>query len=168
MGKSVFGIAIVFGANSNVLTYGIVTLNGNTVFRSSPLTEQNFMLQITGRMSSLANPNLKNILKEKVLDTCDCVVDPLYKKYEGFDCYPFTILWKIKYKYHPREHHMKQYEENQGWAEFNYGPNKTQLDYIYARYKIKSLDDFIYGENLYQLLKDVQDTAWVQTYTDMR
>jgi hypothetical protein len=163
--KSEFGISLSPGINNDLLNYGVITKNGTAVFKSMPLSEQSFVMQITGKMSSLANPKLKNLLKENVLDTCDCIIDPLYKKYEGFDCYPLTILWKIRYKYDPRYHNLKEYEEEyKGWAFYNYGPNKKQCAYLMDRYKIKSIDEYITGPNLYQLLKDVQDSTWVAEY----
>lgn len=150
-----------------MLNFAMVTMNGDKVVQSQQLTEQNFMMQITGRMQSKANPNLKNLLKEKVLDTCDCIMDDLYKKYEGFNCVPITILWKVRYKYDPRYHNKKEYEENQGWAIDNYCPSKKQCAYLKDRYKIVSLNDFIIGENMYQLLNDVQDSVWIENYNLM-
>lgn len=166
-GKSEFAVTICTGANNTYLNYAIVVKSGNKVIKSQFLTEQSFMMQMTGRMSSPANPKLKNLLKENVLDTCDCIMDDIYKKYLGYQCDPFRYLWKIRYKYDPQNHHLKQYEEYQGWAYENYSPGVKQSAYIYDRYKIQNLNDFISGEYLYLALKDVQDSVWVNDYYSM-
>jgi hypothetical protein len=165
--KSEFAITICPGPNNTLLNYSVVVKSGGKVIKSTPLTEQNFFMQITGRMSSPANSKLKNILKEKVLDTCDCVMDDLYNKYLGYNCIPFDQLWKIRYKYDPRFHNMKELPENQGWAKENYCPGKLQFAYILDRYHIKTLNEFIVGDDLYQLLKDVQDTVWIEQYVTL-
>lgn len=147
-----------------MLNYAIVIRNGDKIFKTQSLTEQSFMMQITGRMNSPANPKMKNLLKENVLDTCDCIMDNLYKKYLGYNCEPFRLLWKIRYKYDPQNHHLKEYPEYQGWAYEFYSPGMNQGEYLKKRYHINSLNDYIIGENLFLLLKDVQDSVWVNDY----
>lgn len=165
--KNEFGISLCPGANSSLYNYGIVTKSGNQILKTTPLTEQSFMMQIMGKMNSTANPKMKNLLKEHVKDTCECLIDDLYKKYYGYKCYPITILWKLRYKYEPRNHAYKQYDVFQGWAVNQYAPSEKQSAYLMERYKIKSLNDYITGENLYQLIKDVQDTLWIEDYKIM-
>ncbi len=162
--KNEFAISICFGANNSYLNYAVVVKSGNKIIKSQQLTEQSFMMQMTGKMNSTANPKLKNLLKENVLDTCDCVIDDLYKKYVGYNCEPFRLLWKVRYKYDPKNHHLKNYEDYKGWAYENYSPGVNQSMYLRERYGIQNLIDFIAGEKLYLLLNDVQDSTWVNEY----
>jgi hypothetical protein len=163
-GKAEFAVVICPGINSSYLNYAIVTKSGDKILKTQHLTEQSFMMQITGRMSSPANPKLKNLLREKVSDTCDCVVDNLYKKYLGHNCEPFRLLWKIRYKYDPQNHHLKDYPDYQGWAFTNYSPGIKQGEYLNKRYNINSLSDFIVGDYMFLILKDVQDSVWINEY----
>ncbi len=162
--KNEFAISLCFGANNSYLNYAVVVKSGNKIIKSQQLTEQSFMMQMTGKMNSNANPKLKNLLKENVLDTCDCVIDNLYKKYVGYNCEPFRLLWKVRYKYDPKNQHLKNSEDYKGWAYENYSPGVNQSIYLKERYGIQNLNDFIAGEKLYLLLNDVQDSTWVNDY----
>ena len=48
-----------------------------------------------------------------------------------------------------------------------YGPSSEQLRYLQQNYGIKFITDYIYGKNLFQLLKDMQDPNWVSNYMSL-
>lgn len=165
--KSEFAITLCPGANNALLNYAVVLTSGGKIIKTTHFSEQSFFMQITGRMNSTANPKFKNLLKEKVLDTCDCIMEPYFNKYEGYNCIPFDELWKIRFKYDPRFQNMKELPEYQGWAKDAYAPGKLQSEYIRKRYNINSFNDLIVGDYMYLLLNDVQDTAWIENYRTM-
>ena len=53
-----------------------------------------------------------------------------------------------------------------GWSHGRYKPSTKQLEYLYTEYGIQNLlTDYIYGENLYKLLRDIRQTSWIVNYS---
>ncbi|RKX18096.1 MAG: hypothetical protein DRP35_09810 [Candidatus Zixiibacteriota bacterium] len=112
------------------------------------LTKTNFLFQITGQQDSKANPNHINYMKE----------------YQIF-WQTLDQLWKLKYSEYPYDRRHNQ--DTKGWAKMKYSPSPEQLRYLQQNYGIKNITDFIYGKNLFRLLKDMQDPGWVSNYMNM-
>ncbi len=112
------------------------------------VTKTDFLLQITGQQDSRANPNHINYMKE----------------YQIF-WQTLDQLWKLKYSEYPYE--RRKNPDTKGWAKMKYSPSPEQLRYLQRNYGIKFITDFIYGKNLFRLLKDMQDPNWVSNYMNM-
>jgi len=112
------------------------------------LTKTNFLFQITGQQDSKANPNHINYMKE----------------YQIF-WQTLDQLWKLKYNEYP--YNRKHDQDTKGWAKMKFSPSPEQLRYLQQNYGSKNITDFIYGKNLFRLLKDMQDTGWVSNYMNM-
>ena len=69
-------------------------------------------------------------------------------------------LWKIRYKIHPQDR-----SQAEGWSKEYYRPSAGQAKYLHDTYGILNVDThYFIGEQLFQLLKDVQDPDWVKMY----
>ena len=112
------------------------------------VTKRDFLLQITGQQESKANPNHINYMKE----------------YRIF-WQTLDQLWKLKYSDYPYD--RKHNPDTKGWAKGKFSPSPGQLRYLQQHYGIKNITDFIYGKNLFRLLKDMQNPAWVNNYMNL-
>ena len=112
------------------------------------ITKKDFLLQITGQQDSKANPNHINYMKE----------------YQIF-WQTLDQLWKLKYSEYPYDRRHNQ--DTKGWAKMKYSPSPEQLRYLQQNYGIKFITDYIYGKNLFRLLKDMQDPNWVSNYMNL-
>ena len=112
------------------------------------VTKTDFLLQITGQQDSKANPNHINYMKE----------------YQIF-WQTLDQLWKLKYSEYPYDRRHNQ--DTKGWAKMKYSPSPGQLRYLQQNYGIKFITDYIYGKNLFRLLKDMQDPNWVSNYMSL-
>lgn len=75
---------------------------------------------------------------------------------------------KKEIDFNPSETVSRQlaYKSSQGWAankEAGFLPSDKQMD-ILKTYGLQNINDFIYGENLYRLMKDLLDKTWQNAY----
>lgn len=115
---------------------------------STYVTKTSFLMQITGQQDSKANPNHINYTKE----------------YQIF-WQTLDQLWKLKYNEYPYD--RRQNQDTKGWAKMKYSPSPEQLRFLQQHYGIKFITDFIYGKNLFRLMKDLQDPNWVSNYMNL-
>lgn len=139
-----FGFRIISSTSSDLVRFGIITVypNGNKKIRY--LSKINFFLQVAGKQESIANKERINYWKEKKINAK--VVNK---------------LWKLKYAEYPYERH----EDTEGWAQLRYAPSRGQLEFLKKYGYTKDISDFIYGENCFQLLMDVQNPEWQYEYS---
>ena len=68
--KHYFAVGVFFGANSQLITYALITeINGNIV-GTQILREQRFMYYIMCYWPTPANPDRLNLLEENGIDSC--------------------------------------------------------------------------------------------------
>ena len=143
-----FAISLMQTVRGDLLHYAIIKKQKNNKWQVIYMTKNNFLLQITGQQFSKANPNLINYMKE-------------YRIYWQ----TLDEVWKIKYSEYP---YRKKYNDNEpGWAKRKFVPSEQQMKFLQKNYGIKHINDFIYGKNLFKLLKNMQDPNWIEYYKSL-
>jgi hypothetical protein len=158
-----FGISLM-PTFKGVVTFGIVyTVNGEIV-ASESLGREDWMRQASGEQLSKANPKRENFFILNKVDSCWVLFDSIYAtygkmKYVGHECIPIDLLWKLRYKDHP------YVQDNTGWAKTPLSPSLEQMSFLQEAYGLMHLDGFIYGDNLWRLLREIQLPNWQRFYS---
>ncbi len=143
MTKKYFGISLQPNYDG-LITFAIIEINnkGDVVNRIF-MGQQNWLHQIIGIQQSVANPEGKNLLKEAGLNGPEVIGD----------------LWKLRYAEHPYDNSPSA----KGWAAKPRIPSEGQMQML-QHFGIKTINDYFYGQNLLDLLKSLDDPAWVSEY----
>lgn len=144
-------------ANSGPVTYGILIVWGDQIVKRTYITQEAFLRVATGEEYSKANPDSTNLLLENEILGCTIEKDSLF----GEITYNFgTIseIWKLRYSAWPFEGRNES-----GWAANAMMPSPGQ-EAILQSYGVKYYNDWIIADEMWRLLRDMQDPAWVETY----
>ncbi len=179
-----FGIRLVTTPNS-VGQYFLILTNGKKIERTTPISRIRFIRQAMGIEESVANPTKRNLfVKYNVYDSVKIMSEVIasinpkpddeklynYKKRTRFNNRIEFLaknttgqLWKLRYASYP---YMSSASDTTGWT-MNYAnpymPTKAQMQ-ILKGYGLETINGYIYGENLFRLLKDIQNKQWVEAY----
>src|SRR5690606_36687566 len=138
--------------------YTILTLRDSVVTNALVVSEEQFMYQALGYYPSLANPKKENLFVKHGVDSCFLVVNEI-DKVIGYYAKPFYDLWKLRFYEHPMEFDMK------GWSQDRIKPSAYQMKLLYEQSGVNNvLTHYFSGDNLFKLVKDVQDQQWVAAY----
>lgn len=160
--KYYFAVGIFVGAHSQLMTYAIITKSGDRIIGSQIIREQRFMYNIMGYWPTPANPNRINLLEENGVDSCFLTVN-YSDKINGYYIKPFHNLWKIRYKIHPIA-----YDVGNGWSQGYYKPSQAQAMFLNENYGVQNIKtQYIYGDSLYKLLRDIQNPDWIDMYSTL-
>ncbi len=111
------------------------------------LTLNDFLLQASGRLSSCANPDTINF----------------FDKYKIKNPYTTTSsLWKLRFAKSPW-----QGSEEAGWASYSdssYFLLSAAQKAVLSKYGMKRLTDYISGDNVFKLLRNMEDSTWINQY----
>jgi len=139
-----FGICILDNGAGQMVRFGTVRVSLDGSKKITYSSKQNFLLKVAGHMESRANPDKINNWKE-------------YKvNWKALD-----LLWKLKYSEYPYDRR----DDKEGWANLTFGPSPGQLKFLSKYGFKKSINDFIYGDNMYALLIDIQNPEWQYNYS---
>lgn len=178
-------------SGTSLISTAIVTVAGDEVVKAEVINEKQFMMEVSGMVHSKANPAPEDLFKQNGIAYCSQVIDTIKWKYKGADTIPYKDrkektgfivekgksscpllqeLWKIRYKRDIRNKNYNYLKNSvpDGWAADNYFPNLKQIDYLKANYSSDCINNYVYGEKLFKLLRDVQDTAWVNKYKKLQ
>lgn len=128
---------------STLITFAIVEISPKGDIKYNFLSRQNWMHQIVGIQESLANPTGTNILKDIGLEGPDVIGD----------------LWKLRYSETPYANQAVE----KGWAGKLTIPTEGQMEML-KQFGVETINNWFYGENMYRLLKAMNDPAWVAEY----
>lgn len=189
-----FGIRITPSPSSFVTT-AIVTVHQNKIVKTEIISEQQFVLEASGMVKSKANPLPSDMFLKNGVFACSQTKDTVSWKWRdtGQSNYPtpkpnpkykhdyivqaqkgtcpiLKDLWRVRYKYDisKKSYNGKYGGQAEGWAGDNYWPSLAQVNFLKENYGADGINDFIYGEKLFKFLKDVQDSAWINHYKDLR
>ena len=159
-------ISINPGSNSDYVNYAIVGEKNGKLVYSKFITCHEFILIGMGKQWSAANDVGINIFKKFNIKEC------LYK-YDSADCkkkpdLKIFDLWALRYNRNPFCPSDCIPAENMlvdGFGQHRTRPSWPQLQ-ILQKYGITYINDFFYGEKLFQLLADFQKPEWRQKYED--
>ena len=140
-----FAVRIITTA-TGVGEYFIVYAPNGTIEKVDLITMAEFERQALGQNQSNANLKGENMFEKNGI-----------KQYKIH-----TWLWKLRFAEYP---YFKD-EDNIGWTqnfENTYMPRPEQME-ILSGYGINKINDFIWGNNLFRLLKDMENSQWVNAY----
>ena len=156
--QSYFAVGLFTSAHSSMVTYAIVTFQNGQMVSASVLSEQRFMYEAMGHWPSIANPEKKNLFYLNGVDSCLLIKND-FDKVISYYAKPFYDLWRIRFYEHPMDF------DNRGWSQGQYKPSLYQARILHESYGVSNvLTDYIYGDSLFKLLRDVQDPEWIYTY----
>lgn len=156
--KNHLAIGIFAGAQSEILTYAFISTRNGVIVSAQIVSEERFMLSALGYWPSLVNTQREDLFLKNNVDSCFLLTDE-NGKINGYYCKPFNDIWKIRFNEHPAIY------DAPGWSQGQYKPSKAQMQYLQRNYGIKNiLTEYIYGDSLYKLLRNIQDPYWIDTY----
>ena len=139
------------------ITFSIITIDRGNVVAHRKLSRGNFLMIGTGRMRDRFNPDQRNLFEEAGIQPCDVQFDSINRVHR-FTCDPMDQLWKLRYGKHPTLQGA-----GKGWAANDNAPDQRQMSML-GQFGIERLDDLIYGENVFSLLRAINNESWVQQY----
>lgn len=159
-----FGISLM-PSYQGVVSYGIVGVNDGKTMGTEAVPVQDWVRMNAGEITSRANPKRVNLFEEYKVDSCWVLYDSIYwtygkKKYVGYDCSPMNNLWKLRYQTHPYDYDNQEL----GWSKTPFSPSIEQMEFLRDGYGLSHLDGYVWGENMYRLLNDMNDLGWVNAY----
>src|SRR5690606_21447776 len=117
-----------------------------------------FIYGALGHWPSPANRERENMFLKHGVDSCFLLYNEL-NKIAGYYAKPFDLLWKIRFYEHPFEF------DQPGWSQGQFWPSLYQKDFLRREYGLNNIQtDYLYGDSLFKLLRDVQNSAWIQEY----
>lgn len=165
-----FAFAINPTANSGLITYAIVETNqDNKIIGRTIVSRNNWILQMRGLQKSKANTSENDLITEYEVGDCFWLLDLANRAYDSLNCEAknnIDDLWRLRYNRNPEYRQGKITSDLNiigGWAANPFRPNRPQLQ-ILQNYGIINITDFFFGENMFQLLKDIQDQSWLEKY----
>ncbi|MDC3337786.1 hypothetical protein OAW23_07940 [Flavobacteriales bacterium] len=165
-----FAFAINPSANSGLITYAIVETNqDNKIIGRTVISRNNWILQMRGLQKSKANISERDLITEYGVGDCFWLLDFANSAYDSLNCEAknnIDDLWRLRYNRNPEYRQSKITSDLNiigGWAANPFRPNWPQIQ-ILQNYGIIYITDFFYGDNMFQLLKDIQDQTWLEKY----
>ena len=153
-----FAIGFFTAAHSQMITYAYVTMYRGMVMGAQIVSKDNFIYGALGHWPSPANRDRQNLFEYYGVDSCFLLYNEL-NKVIGYYAKPFDVLWKIKFYEHPYDF------DRPGWSQGQYWPSLYQKNFLRKEYGLNNIQtDYIYGDSLFKLLRDVQNTSWIIEY----
>jgi hypothetical protein len=161
--RSVFGVRIAMGSNSQMTEFIAVRYNSDGFLREKRLfSKDDFIRVLSGYWPSPFNPKRINYFEQENIFGGVYVNDTFLYKVPY--CPAMDSLWKIRFSDFPFRGAAQK-----GWSNGLYRPVASQEKYLIERYHIKHLDlDYFIDTNFWVLLRDVSDSAWVANYKSMQ
>lgn len=157
------GFCLMPSANSAPVTFAILTWydkNNERPDEVRVITRHEWLSIAHGIIPSEANPKQEDLFARYEVKDCTFEYDSLSKK-TIFDCSVVDDLWRLRYRTYPCK--VASPPKGSGWGALPDEMSWGQLEYL-GRYGVKTRNDYFYGENMFRLLKDMQDPAWVSAY----
>lgn len=156
-----FGLSLNTGLNNQLFTLFTIKVFEGKVIQTSPMTREQFVLQVQGAVPSEANPTGENLFQKYGVTAClEYREDSSLIRLQ--DCWVFDELWKLRFWEYPFRLQQGQHP-GKGWAEKREAPSPRQL-LLLTEYGMMHVNDVARGENVFHLLRDVADSSWVDNY----
>ena len=152
--------------NSGYINFAILGVKNNKIVSTKFISVAEFIKVGMGKQASAANKNGINLFDEHGIKEC------LYK-YDSTQCkhkneYTLHELWTLRYSrnpFCPPDCSPADYMLVEGIGQHKRRPSWPQIQ-ILQKYGIVYLNDFFYGDKLFELLSDFQKQEWRQQYQD--
>lgn len=159
--KTHLAVGLMMSTNSELLTYAFLTTRDDQIVNAQNVNKQVFMYTAMGYYPGLVNLKHENLFETNGVDSCFLVKDE-DDRIVGYYAPAFDSLWKIRYTAHPM-----LYDEF-GWSALPFRPGFNQINYLAETYGLRNVTtDYIYGEQLYNLLRDVRRSDWISNYKSL-
>jgi len=156
-----FALSLATGPNSQLFTLFVVKVFEGNILESTPLSREQFVRQVQGRTFSKANPDAEDLFRKYDVKACTLPPDSAAMGYLT-DCLTLDNLWKLRFWEYPFAM-ADGARAGKGWSEKPSMPSERQL-LLLSDYGITYTTAICYGENLFRLLRDMGDPAWVDNY----
>lgn len=178
-----FAIGFFTSAHSQMVTFAYVTYYRGMFMGAEVVRKDRWVYTAMGHWPNpVLNPNRENLfdkygvdhcflLKNHVCATADsCWRDSLCHepifcsdknpcKVASYYCPVLDELWKIRFYEHPYDF------DRPGWSQGQYVPSVYQKEFLKREYGLENiLTDYIYGDSVFKLLKDIQTPGWIGNY----
>lgn len=140
-----FCISLLPAPNSGAVSFGIHRMAPDSTVEVNFIRYETFLRQFSGNEECRANPDRIDFL-EKL----------------GIEQYIIKEAWKLRYSSYPFGK-----SEVPGWGRDNGMPSPAQMEEL-KQFGIERISDVIYGDNLFNLLRKLNDPAWVAKYKMLR
>ena len=162
--KTHLAISINPNCNSQYVNYAIITESNGKIIKTRFISGSEFIRIGMGKQPSKANDTGENMFKKFKIKDC------LYK-YDSSQCLKtpdlkLFDLWALRYNrnpYCPPDCTPAKHMLVDGFGQHKFRPSWPQIQ-ILQKYGITYINDFFYGENLFQLLADFQKPEWRTEY----
>ena len=162
--KTHLAISINPNCNSQYVNYAIITESNGKIIKTRFISGSEFIRIGMGKQPSKANNTGENMFKKFQIKDC------LYK-YDSSQCLKtpdlkLFDLWALRYNrnpYCPPDCTPAEDMLVDGFGQHKFRPSWPQIQ-ILQNYGITYINDFFYGENLFQLLADFQKPEWRTEY----
>ena len=164
--KTHLAISINPNCNSQYVNYAIITESNGRIIKTRFISGSEFIRIGMGKQPSKANNTGENMFEKFKIKDC------LYK-YDSSQCLKtpnlkLFDLWALRYNrnpFCPPECSPAEYMLVEGIGQHKLRPSWPQIQ-ILQKYGIIYLNDFFYGDKLFELLADFQHQEWRQIYQD--
>ena len=161
-------ISINPNCNSQYVNYAVVTESNGRIINTRFISGSEFILIGMGKQPSKANINSENLFKRFKIKDC------LYK-FDSLKCLKkpdlkLFDLWALRYNRNPYCPPDCTPVENMlvdGFGQHKFRPSWPQIQ-ILQKYGITYINDFFYGDNLFNLLSDFQNPEWRNLYLNAK
>lgn len=161
--ETCFGISLNPNYGS-LFTFAILEMRNEKVFKKEFITRERFVMMTIGLMDSKVNPYNENLLKSHGIMNCSDGTNIIFEP-PCEECDVVNNLWKLRFGEWP---YLDTTQMDQpalkGWASGSYFPSEGQRNMLYNEFNIGHINDFIKGENVFKLLKKMEDHSWVSRY----
>lgn len=160
--KPVFGVQIRHLQTTKMHSFVAFIDNGLELTYKKILTDDDFVKYASGHWPNIYNPKRINLFEENGVG-CGMFQDSLMLKAVPY-CFPVDSLWKIRYSEYPF-----QGGSEKGWSNDFTKPSSSQAKYLEENYLVKDVNrDYFLDTNLWKILRDVRDSAWIDHYKNLR
>ncbi len=149
-----------FGFSLSDQQYFIYKVFEDRVIESAPISLSTFVRQASGVEQSRANPEGVDLFAYYRITGCALFTDSSSGKQQAF-CTALNDLWKLRYG------GASSGTSTSGWSTELNAPSERQC-IILQVYRSPEAPHWLgpyFGKRAFQLLHDMQDPAWVSTYS---
>jgi hypothetical protein len=160
------GVSLQPGINSGLISYWLVKHKDGEIMYRSPLTANNFVLQMKGLQRSGGNQVGTNLFDVHEIDSCFYSYYDYPGAFSVSECFRMDDLWVLRHNrnpYCPEGCVLADGMLELGWTSKKAQASTAQMD-ILAVYGIYNFHDVVFGENMFHLFKDVRDPSWQAAY----
>lgn len=157
-----FALGLSPNTNGQLFALFLVKVYDGKIIETRPLARQNFVHQAQGRARSDANPTGEDLFFKYGVKDCLLPPDSTAMGFHLSDCITLDDVWKLRYWEYPQKAGEGD-RIGKGWSGQPLKPSDGQMA-ILGRYGLHTLADLIIGEQLFMLLRDMNDPAWVNAY----